>query len=224
MKLTLTWFVFFPFAVHAFGVKLDSSSSYSYLVSASARRSRNSNNKSTSPPSSSSSLQGGNQNNNTAGADPTTNTAIIDDIRGGGANRSFNAILGCWDEYNKALDAKPLLTKSLTSLVGWALGDLLAQLFLSRGPFDLKRLLVLSTFGFIYYGPSGHYFYNFLDSRITGKTGGVVFLKIAIDQLLWSPLFLVVFFSYLGCTNGNSWSVIGETIRRDLFSACKASW
>lgn len=29
--------------------------------------------------------------------------------------------------YNDALDKKPLLTKSMTSLVGWALGDFIAQ-------------------------------------------------------------------------------------------------
>lgn len=32
-----------------------------------------------------------------------------------------------WAAYNEALDKKPLLTKAMTSLVGWALGDLLAQ-------------------------------------------------------------------------------------------------
>jgi hypothetical protein len=32
-----------------------------------------------------------------------------------------------WAAYNDALDKKPLITKALTSLVGWALGDLLAQ-------------------------------------------------------------------------------------------------
>lgn len=32
-----------------------------------------------------------------------------------------------WAAYNDALDKKPLLTKAMTSLVGWALGDLLAQ-------------------------------------------------------------------------------------------------
>lgn len=41
------------------------------------------------------------------------------DIRGG-------AVPG-WAAYNKALDDKPLVTKAMTSLVGWALGDLLAQ-------------------------------------------------------------------------------------------------
>jgi hypothetical protein len=32
-----------------------------------------------------------------------------------------------WAAYNEALDKKPLITKAMTSLVGWALGDLLAQ-------------------------------------------------------------------------------------------------
>ena len=32
-----------------------------------------------------------------------------------------------WAAYNDALDKKPLVTKAMTSLVGWALGDFLAQ-------------------------------------------------------------------------------------------------
>ena len=32
-----------------------------------------------------------------------------------------------WEAYNKALDDSPLTAKAFTSLVGWALGDILAQ-------------------------------------------------------------------------------------------------
>jgi hypothetical protein len=32
-----------------------------------------------------------------------------------------------WAAYNDALDRKPLVTKAMTSLVGWGLGDILAQ-------------------------------------------------------------------------------------------------
>jgi hypothetical protein len=32
-----------------------------------------------------------------------------------------------WQAYNKALDESPLTAKAFTSLVGWALGDVLAQ-------------------------------------------------------------------------------------------------
>ena len=34
-----------------------------------------------------------------------------------------------WAAYNDALDKKPLIAKSCTSLVGWFLGDLLAQVW-----------------------------------------------------------------------------------------------
>jgi len=36
-----------------------------------------------------------------------------------------------WAAYNDALDKKPLITKAMTSLVGWALGDFLAQVRIS---------------------------------------------------------------------------------------------
>jgi len=130
-----------------------------------------------------------------------------------------------WAAYNKALDDKPLFTKAMTSLVGWCLGDLLAQLFLgSGGPLDWKRLGTLSLFGFAYHGPSGHYFYNWLDSKIQGTGEKQVFSKVAFDQIIWCPIFMTVFFTYLGLMAGDSLSVIGNKIKADLFTACQGSW
>jgi hypothetical protein len=53
-----------------------------------------------------------------------------------------------WAAYNDALDKKPLLTKAMTSLVGWALGDLLAQVccVLNSIPFFAALLFALVTF------------------------------------------------------------------------------
>lgn len=54
--------------------------------------------------------------------DSVVNTPLFRDptkVRGG-------AVPG-WAAYNEALDKHPLTAKSCTSLVGWALGDLLAQ-------------------------------------------------------------------------------------------------
>mmetsp|Transcript_4943 Transcript_4943/g.7226 ORF Transcript_4943/g.7226 Transcript_4943/m.7226 type:complete len:240 (-) Transcript_4943:252-971(-) len=130
-----------------------------------------------------------------------------------------------WAAYNQALDEKPLITKAMTSLVGWFLGDLLAQLFLgSGGPLDWKRLGTLSLFGFIYHGPSGHYFYNWLDSKIEGTGAKEVFSKVAIDQILWCPIFMTVFFTYLGLMAGDNFSTIGTKIKNDLLTACQGSW
>jgi len=129
-----------------------------------------------------------------------------------------------WAAYNRALDENPLTAKACTSLVGWALGDLLAQIFIGGGAFDMKRFLTLSAFGLLYHGPSGHYFYNWLDSKIPGKDGASVAKKILIDQAAWCPIFMTVFFTYLGLVAGDSFGTIGTKIKSDLLSACKGSW
>merc|ERR1712150_351920 len=57
-----------------------------------------------------------------------------------------------------------------------------------------------------------------------GKKFKDVFLKVAIDQIFWCPIFVCVFFTYLGLVNGNSFSTIGTKIQNDLLSACQGSW
>jgi len=128
------------------------------------------------------------------------------------------------DAYSEALDKSPITTKAFTSLIGWFIGDLLAQVLITGGPVDYKRLVSFSIFGFIYHGPSGHFFYNWLDKKIQGTNAVPVFTKVAIDQLLWCPLFMSVFFAYLGVVNGDSMAAIGQKIKTDLLSACQGSW
>lgn len=129
-----------------------------------------------------------------------------------------------WAAYNDALDKNPLTAKACTSLVGWFLGDLLAQLFIVKAPINYARLATLSAFGFLYHGPSGHYFYNFLDSKVEGTDAKSVATKVAIDQILWCPVFMTVFFTYLGLVNGDSFATIGNKIKNDLFAAMQGSW
>jgi protein Mpv17 len=86
------------------------------------------------------------------------------------------------------------------------------------------RLATLSSFGFIYHGPAGHYFYNWLDDIIPGTAAVHVFSKVAIDQLFWCPIFMSVFFTYLGLVNGDSFTTIGNKIKSDLLNACQGSW
>jgi len=88
----------------------------------------------------------------------------------------------------------------------------------------VKRLITLTSFGFLYHGPSGHYFYNWLDSKIEGTGAKAVFSKVAIDQLLWCPIFMTVFFSYLGLVGGDSLATIADKIKSDLFTAMQGSW
>ena len=53
------------------------------------------------------------------------------------------------DSYQKALDDKPIFTKACTSGVGFAVSDVLTQLFIEKMDFDLKRLVKMASFGFL---------------------------------------------------------------------------
>ncbi len=73
-----------------------------------------------------------------------------------------------WALYNASLDSRPLLTKSLTSVSGFIIGDTLAQVYAGAGrqggqPFDFARTARFAIYGFCIHAPSCHYFYQALD-------------------------------------------------------------
>ena len=130
---------------------------------------------------------------------------------------------GALDEYQASLDSSPILTKATTSLVGFAVSDVLTQVFIEKKAFDLRRLVKMASFGFLLHGTTGHFFYNFLDGLMPGATPATVAAKVAIDQTLWAPCFMVMFFSYMMIFDGTP-DLIGAKIKQDVFTAVKGSW
>ena len=59
------------------------------------------------------------------------------------------------------------------------------QTVIEGGPFDFRRSITLSSFGFFFHGPVGHFLYNGLDELIVGRGPKEVAIKIVVDQLLW---------------------------------------
>lgn len=43
-----------------------------------------------------------------------------------------------------------------------------------------------------------HFWYKFLDSRLPGRTFGLVAKKVLIDQMIASPIVIAMFFATLG--------------------------
>jgi len=130
---------------------------------------------------------------------------------------------GLWQDYQKALDSKPILTKATTSLVGFGVSDALTQLFIEKSDFNVMRLLKMASFGFLLHGTTGHYFYNFLDSVMSGATPLFVAAKVAIDQTLWAPVFMCMFFTYMCLFDGTPELILAK-IKQDTFTAVKGSW
>ena len=83
-----------------------------------------------------------------------------------------------WKRYEQLLEETPLLMKALTSMTGFALGDILAQKVIQKvDSFDILRLLRLASFGFLVHGTTSHVFYGWLDGKFPGTSAQVVFAK-----------------------------------------------
>ena len=54
------------------------------------------------------------------------------------------------------------MTKQCTSLVGFAIGDMVAQLVTDPGPFDPSRTAIVAAYGFFVDAPAGSIFYRAL--------------------------------------------------------------
>eukprot|EP00522_Entomoneis_paludosa_P015555 CAMPEP_0172447910 /NCGR_PEP_ID=MMETSP1065-20121228/7062_1 /TAXON_ID=265537 /ORGANISM="Amphiprora paludosa, Strain CCMP125" /LENGTH=186 /DNA_ID=CAMNT_0013199283 /DNA_START=633 /DNA_END=1193 /DNA_ORIENTATION=- len=131
-----------------------------------------------------------------------------------------------WARYNALLETQPLLTKALTSFTGFTVGDILAQSFIEPADkdYDYMRTARLGSFGFLIHGTTGHFFYGFLDSKMPGTAPTTVVTKVMIDQLLWNPIFGLMFFGYLNFTEGKSMDDYIAKLKADLQTAVMGSW
>ena len=130
-----------------------------------------------------------------------------------------------WNIYNEALESAPLATKSVTSALGFTIGDVLAQNFINREEtYDWIRTIRLAGFGALIHGPTGHWFYGVLDNKIPGRGAVEVASKVAIDQLLWNPIFGIMFFTWQGVFERDDYNAILRRIQRDLMKQVTGSW
>lgn len=78
--------------------------------------------------------------------------------------RAQSVGLSLLGHYQHSLSRRPLVTKSLTSLAGLAIGDIISQLATNRGkPYDYHRTLRLAAFGGLIGGPIDNGWFQLLD-------------------------------------------------------------
>lgn len=74
------------------------------------------------------------------------------------------------------------------------------------------------------FGPVYHVWYIFLDRALPGRTVQVVFKKLAADQLLMTPLSIVVFFVSLGILEGQKFHQMRYDVRHRGPPLLAAEW
>jgi len=140
-------------------------------------------------------------------------------------------------EYESILNQSPMLVKSLTSLFGFGVADVVAQgLSTSTNTdsrsspiFDGARTLRFAAFGFFLYGPTSSVWYSSLDTYILPENptcGLAVASKVLADQVLWAPVLISSLFAFdlAFDTSGTTKPTLSKKIENDLFSALKVNW
>ncbi|PON50552.1 Mpv17/PMP [Parasponia andersonii] len=148
-------------------------------------------------------------------------------------------MLRLWKWYQNCLAYHPVKTQIISSGFLWGIGDIAAQyithstakrrLQLSDADADFKinwkRVAITSSFGFGFVGPVGHFWYEGLDKFLRlrlhqqPKSLRFVATKVALDGIIFGPLDLFVFFTYMGFSMGKNVQQVKEDVKRDFLPA-----
>ncbi|XP_041995481.1 protein SYM1-like isoform X1 [Salvia splendens] len=88
-----------------------------------------------------------------------------------------------------------------------------------------RRVATTTMFGLGFVGPVGHYWYEGLDRiirvrlKLQPNSFRFVASKVAADGIIFGPLDLLVFFTYMGFSSGKSTAQVKEDVKRDFLPA-----
>ncbi|XP_047952424.1 PXMP2/4 family protein 4-like [Salvia hispanica] len=85
-----------------------------------------------------------------------------------------------------------------------------------NGTWDPIRTLRISGFGLFMLGPSQHYWFNFVARVLPNRDLISTLKKMAMGQLLYSPVINGIFFSYNAAAQGENGDEIAARLKRDL--------
>ncbi|KAL4603372.1 hypothetical protein ACB098_10G100800 [Castanea mollissima] len=148
-------------------------------------------------------------------------------------------MLKLWKWYQNCLAVHPVKTQVISSAIIWGVGDIAAQTITystaktkhqiqdkdKELKINWKRVATTSLFGFGFVGPVGHFWYEGLDRfiklRLLMQPNSFRFVatKVALDGIIFGPLDLLVFFTYMGFSNGKSVPQVKEDVKRDFLPA-----
>jgi len=132
---------------------------------------------------------------------------------------------------------RPIISKSLTSLVLFSLGDVLGQVStmgsaneISVGKLDGQRVGRAAAFGFFLLGPLSHLHYMFVEwlvvkkLKVTGKIA-MPLVKVLFEQFVyWAPGILTVYHVSMGWMEGLNQQQIFDRLKAVMWPTLVANW
>ncbi|KAG2471168.1 peroxisomal membrane protein 2 [Polypterus senegalus] len=134
-------------------------------------------------------------------------------------------------QYLALLKRYPVLTKSVTSGILSALGNLLSQVLEKRGgthdsekPLNWLGPTRFAIYGLFFTGPISHYFYQCLELLVPSTTPYSILKRLLLDRLIFAPAFLLLFFLVMNFLEGKSWSTLQDKVKKGYWTALKMNW
>ncbi|KAF5823869.1 hypothetical protein HanRHA438_Chr01g0043981 [Helianthus annuus] len=146
-----------------------------------------------------------------------------------------------WRWYQNCLSVHPVKTQVISSGLIWGFGDIAAQTVthassVKRNPnlaseeekelhINWRRVATTSLFGMAFVGPVGHFWYEGLDRflkvklQYQPKSIRFVATKVALDGIIFGPVDLFVFFTYMGFASGKTFNQVKDDVKRDFLPA-----
>lgn len=129
--------------------------------------------------------------------------------------------------YQSLLERCPILTKAATSAVLFFGGDVGAQCIEhGRIPdsFDTRRTVRMTLWGGLFFAPLAHGWFNLLEKLVKASgTSGVV-QRVAWDQLTWTPVINVAFFTYTGLSEGRDLRGTALSVKEKMWPTLRVNW
>mmetsp|Transcript_10146 Transcript_10146/g.14654 ORF Transcript_10146/g.14654 Transcript_10146/m.14654 type:complete len:202 (-) Transcript_10146:190-795(-) len=136
-------------------------------------------------------------------------------------------LVKAWQGYLGKLDSSPLLTKSISAAVLSIVSSLVGK-SIAKEKIKPKSIVDEFCVGLILRGPLVHWFHTFLDKvvfrRANQKNKIVVIAKVILDQLIFAPIFISLYFYLSGIMSEKKISDISKSIKKDLWRILKGNW
>nr|XP_040052635.1 peroxisomal membrane protein 2 [Gasterosteus aculeatus aculeatus] len=136
-------------------------------------------------------------------------------------------------QYLVLLKKYPILTKSVTSGILTALGNLLSQILEARKKADNGALVSqidpagavrYAIYGLVITGPVSHFFYQLMEVWVPSTDPLCIVKRLLLDRLVFAPGFLLIFYFVMNLLEAKGWKDFEKKMRGSYCTALKMNW
>eukprot|EP01135_Chromosphaera_perkinsii_P002988 Nk52_evm10s232 gene=Nk52_evmTU10s232 len=127
--------------------------------------------------------------------------------------------------YTRYLRRYPVLTKAVTASAISMVGDIIARRLRGKQEALVGRsTAAFGIFGLCITGPVFHEWYGLLQNWVKGSSKYSTLEKLALDRLLFAPIYTVIFFVAITILKGGSIQSVKESLKKSYWKTLKSNW